>query len=414
MSTEIVLASESLSQRLGVEKGHMLSTIKAQCFKGTSPDRVSDTQLAAYVQVAQALNLNPLLPGMLYAYPGRDGSITPIIGPDGVFKILSENPTVESWECEVFPVDPNEKPTHAVCRIWVKGSERPRSFTAYFGEWCVDSNPNWKTRPRHMIWTRAIKQCARQVIHGIPFDSDEHLIAQRNNDAEPVNVTGTGDNTTSLPAAPVERPKPPARRGGARAAAEAQTVSPASTTTEEKASSSAAVVQAAPQPSEPPVSASPAPVNVQAEPVREAQPAAQTVTPSPVGEEKKVQPAAEPSEPKPPHIQQGIDLDGFFGAAWPLDLVIEIREVKQLALTPAKTPVAVFTGHVEGQVAEQILQFVTIEGVGIDGSGKPKLVGDTLTAGKKIAANVYARLRAGRTDVAPVLWAAKLATSEEF
>jgi hypothetical protein len=110
----------------------------------------------------------------------------------------------------------------------------------------------------------------------------------------------------------------------------------------------------------------------------------------------------------------GIDLDGFFGAAWPLDLVLEIKEVKQLALTPAKTPVAVFTAHVAGQVADQILQFVTIEGVGVDGSGKPMLVGDTIKAGNKVAANVYARLRAGRTDVAPVLWAAKLAVSEEF
>jgi hypothetical protein len=399
MSTQLVLASDSLSTRLGVEKGHMLSTIKAQCFKNTRPENVSDTQLAAYVQVAQSLGLNPLLPGMLYAYPERNGGIQPIIGPDGVFKILAENPNVDSWESTVYPEDPTQPPTHATARIWVKGSQHPRTFTAYFAEWCMDSNPNWKARPRHMIWTRALKQCARQVIHGIPFDSDEHAIAQRNGDAEPVNVTGTGDEA---PAPAPERPKAPARRGSARAAAEA--------------AQAADPITPAAQPSSPAPAAS-----AQVEVVREetSQPVPQATT-APAGEvpAKKAEPIPvkeeAPAAPKVPEILPGIGIDGFQGAAWPLDLVIEIKEVKQLALTPQKTPVAVFTGHIQGQPDDQILQFVTLEGVGIDGSGKPKLIGETLAAGKKIAANVYARLRAGKTDVAPVLWAAKLATSEEF
>lgn len=194
-------ASDQLASFLGIEKGMMLETLKAQCFKGKRPDEVSDSQLAAFVSTANVLQVNPLVPGMLYAYPERNGGITPILGPDGVFKKLDEFITsgkLTGFECEVH-MSPDGKPERAEATIHRGGDNKPAKYTAYFSEWCVTSNPNWQARPRHMLWVRAIKQAARQVIHGLPMDADEYEIAQMQ------NVTGTAE-----PVAP-DRPAPKPR-----------------------------------------------------------------------------------------------------------------------------------------------------------------------------------------------------------
>ena len=208
----IVLASDSLAMRLGVEKAHLLNTIKAQCFRNTAPERVSDTQLAAYVQIASNLHLNPLLPGMLYAYPERNGGITPIIGPDGVFLMLANNPEVEGWWTRHESVD-NEPACTAVIKHRRLGEI---SKTVFMGEWKVASNPNWVTRPRHMLEIRALKQCARQIIHGVPFD-DEEYAAMRVVDDGLAHEAPPPRNVTPAQAAPA-RPRAPARAAQGAAA----------------------------------------------------------------------------------------------------------------------------------------------------------------------------------------------------
>lgn len=200
-------ASAQLAAFIGMEPRMMLDTVKAQCFK-CDPTRVSDAQLAAFVSIANEMRVNPLLPGMLYAYPSQ-GAIVPMMGPDGVYMKLASNPAVDGWDVTVYPEDPTQAPTHAVAKIYRKGSERPLTYTAVLSEWKLASNPNWNSRPRHMLTIRALKQCARQVIHGIPFDEDERVIM------DAINVTGTADTP------PVTRPAPRTRSPkGAAAVAE--------------------------------------------------------------------------------------------------------------------------------------------------------------------------------------------------
>jgi hypothetical protein len=187
MSSEIAIrpkASQQLATITGMEPSVMLDVIKAQCFKG-NPANVSNEQLAAFVSIAAEMGVNPLLPGMIYAYPIQGGGITPMVGPDGVFKKLTEHPSVESWETTVYPEDITLPPTHAVTKIWRKGSDKPLTKTCLLSEWKVDSNPNWRTRPRHQLEIRTLKQCARQIIHGVPFDEDERIIMGE------INVTPT-------------------------------------------------------------------------------------------------------------------------------------------------------------------------------------------------------------------------------
>lgn len=197
-------ASQILATLMGMEASAMLDTIKAQCFKG-NPQNISDAQLAAFVSIAAEMGVNPLLPGMLYAYPDR-GAIFPIMGPDGVFKKLAENNTIDSWKTTVYPEDVTLPPTHATTEIWRKCSDRPLSYTALMSEWKVAQNPNWNSRPRHMLGLRSLKHAARMVIHGIPGDEDDRMISE-------INVTPQAE-------APARPPAPAREKKGAAAVKE--------------------------------------------------------------------------------------------------------------------------------------------------------------------------------------------------
>ncbi len=342
MSSEIVLASTQLAQRLGVTKEHMIETVKAQCFK--NPGNVSDTQLAAFFSIANEMGVNPLLPGMLYAYPTQGGGIVPMMGPDGVFKKLSEHPSVDSWEVQVYPEDVTQPPTHAIAKIYRKGSTHPLTFTAVVSEWMIKQNPNWIVRPRHMIHIRALKQCARQVIHGIPFDEDERQIS------EMVNVTPVQDSPS--PAASVSRPTAPARRGSAAAAKAAQ----------------------------------PDAIDIEA---KKPAPAVTEAAPVPM-------PEAPPTEPvlRAPDIVPGVGHDEFHGKPWPVTLT----DVKIVSKKVAKTT----AGAAVAQIVIEHNQFAgtvfCLEGVGLTPAGAAEVTADWLHDGSVIEATLYSKLRPKTVD----------------
>ena len=258
-----VKASTSLSMALGIESGMMIETIKAQCFKSTKPADVTDAQLAAYVSVANALpGINPLLPGMLYAYPEKNGGITPIIGPDGIFSLLASNPDIvaqsnggPAWYTE-HGVEGQDEVTTAYINHRSKGLLRKK---IYVKEWVVSTNPNWNTRKKHMAEVRALKQCARQIIHGLPMDEDERKIA------EMVNVTNSAQ-TEPVP----ERPDPASLKRGKQGASAAKAEPtpapqaidvPATPVAEKKAEPVAAPVQEA-KPVETPAAPTPTKLEV--------------------------------------------------------------------------------------------------------------------------------------------------------
>jgi hypothetical protein len=197
----LVKASTQLATFLGIETGMMLDTIKAQCFKSTTPDKVSDEQLAAFVSVANALRLNPLLSGMLYCYPAKNGGIEPMIGPDGIFTLLANNSDIvkQADGGPAWYTEQSKEGAEDICTAFINHATKGLlKKKIYLSEWVVGSNPNWVSRRRHMADVRALKQCARQVIHGIPFDEDERKIA------EMVNVTDTANEQAPAP----DRPDP--------------------------------------------------------------------------------------------------------------------------------------------------------------------------------------------------------------
>jgi len=286
--TTPVKASDQLASFLGIEKGMMLETLKAQCFKNKRPDEVSDAQLAAFVSTANALQVNPLLPGFLYAYPERNGGITPILGPDGVMKKLDEMITsgkLKGYECDV-KMGADGKPESATAIIQRGGDATPAKYTAYFSEWAVTSNPNWQARPRHMLWVRAIKQAARQVIHGLPMDADEYEISRMS------NVTGSADDT---PLPPRPEPKPRSPKGAAAVKHNEPKVVDAVVTPVEE--------PAAPSPAQPADTAKPVQSFADAAAATEAAPVAAAPEPA------KVTPAA-PAKTAEPVTQKAMLADG--------------------------------------------------------------------------------------------------------
>jgi hypothetical protein len=188
-----------------MEEGMMLDTVRAQCFRPKPGEQITDFQVAAFISIAVEMKVNPLLPGMLFAFPTKGGGIVPVIGPDGVFKKLAEREDVDGWKVTVYPEDIKLPPTHATAWIYRKGSEHPLEYTAVLSEWAIRENPNWVTRPRHMLGLRALKHAARQIIHGIPGDSDDAIITEMNE----INVTPTAPGSPPAPGAePEKRPDP--------------------------------------------------------------------------------------------------------------------------------------------------------------------------------------------------------------
>lgn len=219
VSRPLVKASTELSIFLGMEAPMMIETIKAQCFKGKRPDEVTDAQLATYISVANALKLNPLLPGQMYPYPDRNGSVTVMIGPDGVFTLLSNHPDVVAQKdggpafWTEHGIDGAGKET---CTGYI--NHRTKGMlkkTIWVDEWVVSSNPNWSTRRHHMSEVRALKQVSRMVIHSLPVDSDEHKLG------EMMNVTDSVPDEAEQ--APAPRPAPPKRAPKGAAAVQSQT-----------------------------------------------------------------------------------------------------------------------------------------------------------------------------------------------
>lgn len=212
--TPFVKASTQLGNFLGMETPVLVDALKSQFFKGQRPDQVTDAQLATVIAVANVTKLNPLLSGMLYPYPNKNGGVDIIIGPDGIYSMLANSGDIvaqkdggPAWFVE-HALENGEKTCTAYINHRLKGLLKKKIWVK---EWIVSSNPNWGSRPMHMSETRALKQCARQVIHGIPNDPDEQKLD------EMLNVTGTGTAELENAAQP-QRDAPPPRASGVAAA----------------------------------------------------------------------------------------------------------------------------------------------------------------------------------------------------
>jgi hypothetical protein len=207
--------TQRLAALTGVQPKELVDAVKAQCF-GNDAAKVTDASLIAFLSVAADLGINPLLPGMLYAYwHSQLNRFVPIMGPDAVYKKLAEHPLYEGNTAE-FGYDEGSDDLWCKVTIFVKGWKVPITEKCYLSEWGekTNKNPNWRDRPRHMLKLRTLKQAARQLIHGIPqWDDDDIIDVQFTQPAPPLFA--------AVPAVPAAAPAPAPAPAPARKKVEA-------------------------------------------------------------------------------------------------------------------------------------------------------------------------------------------------
>lgn len=150
-----------------------------QVFRGEAGKECRDEDFLVLAAIAGQYKLNPLVPGQLYAYKHKDNSIQVMIGPDGVWAALASNPDYDGMD-EPTVVWDEKNPTKSfsiTVRLWFKNRRLPATYTAFMSDWFVASRGEyknqWESRPYHMLYTKAVKYAAKQVMHGLPIDRDE-------------------------------------------------------------------------------------------------------------------------------------------------------------------------------------------------------------------------------------------------
>lgn len=184
---------ETMASRYGVDRQTLLSTLTRNAF--ITPygfnqhwEPTQDQALSLLI-MADQYNLNPLKKEIV-AYPGRNGSIVPVVGIEGWFNIISSHPDVDGFvfktsESMTFPQDGLVKApewmevtfhrknwAHPVTiREYLDEVYRPPFVDPYTGE------PNygpWQKQTKRMLRHKTLIQVARIVLGltGI-YDQDE-------------------------------------------------------------------------------------------------------------------------------------------------------------------------------------------------------------------------------------------------
>lgn len=155
--------TNQLAARLNIGDGNnLVQTLKATAFKG----QVSDDQMTALIVVANQYGLNPWTKE-IYAYPGKNGDIVPVVGVDGWARIINSHPEFDGIEFE-------QTEDACTCIMYRKDRSRPIKVTEWMDECRNPNTQPWKTHPRRMLRHKAMIQCARLAFgFGGIFDKDE-------------------------------------------------------------------------------------------------------------------------------------------------------------------------------------------------------------------------------------------------
>ena len=173
MNTELIASPRKsvvvdMATRYGMEPSAFEATLRATVMP--SDREVSREQFAAFLLVAKEYHLNPLLKE-IYAFPGKGGSIQPIVSIDGWMRMINNHPQFDGMEF----VDQVEdgKLVSITCKMYRKDRTHPVSVTEYMGE-CRRDTDTWRKWPARMLRHKAAIQAARYAFgfSGI-YDEDE-------------------------------------------------------------------------------------------------------------------------------------------------------------------------------------------------------------------------------------------------
>lgn len=145
-----------MAKRFGMERAAFEATIKATIMPANTT--VSNEQLVAFLVVAKEYNLSPFTKE-IFAFPGRNGGIQPIVSIDGWLKIINSHPEFDGMEF-VDARGADGALESVTCRIHRKGRDHAIEVTEYMSE-CKRDTDTWKKWPARMLRHKATIQCAR-------------------------------------------------------------------------------------------------------------------------------------------------------------------------------------------------------------------------------------------------------------
>lgn len=180
MATALQTLTSKLADRFDMGDGIGLSeTLKGTAFAGAN---VNDTQMVALLVIANQYQLNPWTKE-IYAYPGGNGGITPIVGVDGWIRIINREPQYDGMEFSF-----SDDYSACTCTIYRKDRSKPIVVTEFLQECLKQNSSAWKSHPKRMLRHKAMIQCARLAFGftGI-YDQDEAERIEENK--EMINVT---------------------------------------------------------------------------------------------------------------------------------------------------------------------------------------------------------------------------------
>lgn len=162
----------TMAHRYGLEQSRFLATIKATVFpQGREGKEVSLEQTVAFLVVANQYNLNPFTKE-IFAFPGRNGGIVPVVSVDGWATLLNRQENLDGIQFEDH-LDEKNHLGAITCRIYRKDRSHPTEVTEYMDE-CKRNTDTWTKWPSRMLRHKALIQAARYAfgLVGI-YDPDE-------------------------------------------------------------------------------------------------------------------------------------------------------------------------------------------------------------------------------------------------
>jgi len=125
-------------------------------FATVMPEGATPEQGMAFLVVAKEHGLNPITKE-IYAYPGRNGGIQPVVSVDGWIKLANSHPQMDGIDYKWN----HDKDTGALISctavVYRKDRGHPVTATEYYSE-NRQNTPPWKTRPHRMLQHRATCQ----------------------------------------------------------------------------------------------------------------------------------------------------------------------------------------------------------------------------------------------------------------
>lgn len=152
------------------------------------PAAKTEEQLIALLVIANNYNLDPFA-HEIYAFESG-GKVFPMPGRQGWNRILRRQPSyrgkvvIES-EKRVKIGNANPAPEWMECTINFNDGHDPETVRVYLAEWFNSRNPNWNTRPTHMLRGQAIKQAAREAFGLTLYDEDDKRRILEGEDSAP-------------------------------------------------------------------------------------------------------------------------------------------------------------------------------------------------------------------------------------